>query len=167
MEVKDGDEEALKEDRWLRGLFIPPEMLEELGLEPGSEVEVVSEGGSIRVRSAESRPPDDLIEFAHSFDGYRHFGGLDAAIERTDAVRSRWEECGTLPGDVDDLRACLFCEYRRERFVEHDDVFSVWDRDGNLVHEADPDRVTPARRAQELYKRAVFDRIAQLLVERG
>ncbi|MCA1717742.1 MAG: AbrB/MazE/SpoVT family DNA-binding domain-containing protein [Actinobacteria bacterium] len=48
-------------------LFIPPEMLEELGLEPGSEVEVVSEGGSIRVRSAESRPPDDLIEFAHRF----------------------------------------------------------------------------------------------------
>jgi antitoxin component of MazEF toxin-antitoxin module len=48
-------------------LFIPPEMLEELGLEPGSEVEVVSEGSSIRVRSAESRPPDDLIEFAHRF----------------------------------------------------------------------------------------------------
>ena len=48
-------------------LFIPPEMLEELGLEPGSEVEVVSEDGSIRVRSAESRPPDDLIEFAHRF----------------------------------------------------------------------------------------------------
>ncbi len=48
-------------------LFIPPEMLEELGLEPGSEVEVVSEGGSIRVRSAESRPPNDLIEFAHRF----------------------------------------------------------------------------------------------------
>jgi putative addiction module antidote len=48
-------------------LFIPPEMLEELGLEPGSEVEVVSEGGSIRVRRAEPRPPDDLIEFAHRF----------------------------------------------------------------------------------------------------
>ena len=48
-------------------LFIPPEMLEELHLEPGSEVEVISEGGSIRVRSAESRPPDDLMEFAHRF----------------------------------------------------------------------------------------------------
>ena len=31
-------------------LFIPPEMLEELQLEPGAEVEVVSEGDSIRVR---------------------------------------------------------------------------------------------------------------------
>jgi antitoxin component of MazEF toxin-antitoxin module len=48
-------------------LIIPPEMLEELGLEPGSEVEVVSEGGSIRVRTAESRPSHDLIEFAHRF----------------------------------------------------------------------------------------------------
>jgi len=48
-------------------LFIPPEMLEELRLKPGSEVEVVSEGGSIRVRSAEPRPPDDLMEFAHRF----------------------------------------------------------------------------------------------------
>jgi putative addiction module antidote len=48
-------------------LFIPPEMLEELGVEPGSEVEVVSEGRSIRVRKAESRPPDDLIDFAHRF----------------------------------------------------------------------------------------------------
>ena len=38
-------------------LFIPPEILEELGLEPGSEVEVVSEGGGIRVRRSEPRPP--------------------------------------------------------------------------------------------------------------
>ena len=56
--------------------------------------------------------------------------------------------------------AC-FCEYRRERFVEHDDGFSVWDRDGALIHEADPNRVTPACAEQERYNRAVFDRIAQ------
>ena len=48
-------------------LFIPPEMLEELHLEPGAEVEVVSEGGSIRVRRAEAGPPEDLVEFAHRF----------------------------------------------------------------------------------------------------
>jgi len=48
-------------------LFIPPEMLEELRLEPGAEVEVVSEGGSIRVRRAEAGPPEDLVEFAHRF----------------------------------------------------------------------------------------------------
>ncbi len=48
-------------------LFIPPEMLEELQLESGAEVEVVSEGDSIRVRRAESGLPDGLIEFAHRF----------------------------------------------------------------------------------------------------
>ena len=48
-------------------LFIPPEMLEELQLEPGAEVEVSSEPGSIRVRRAESGPPEDLVEFAQRF----------------------------------------------------------------------------------------------------
>ncbi len=48
-------------------LFIPPEMLEELRLGPDAEVEVVSEGTSIRVRRVEQGPSDDLIEFAHRF----------------------------------------------------------------------------------------------------
>jgi antitoxin component of MazEF toxin-antitoxin module len=48
-------------------LFIPPEMLEELRLGPDTEVEVTSEGTSIRVRRVEQGPPDDLIEFAHRF----------------------------------------------------------------------------------------------------
>ncbi len=48
-------------------LFIPPEMLEELQLEPGTEVEIASEGDSIHVRRAEQGPPDDLVEFAHRF----------------------------------------------------------------------------------------------------
>ena len=48
-------------------LFIPPEMLEELRLGPDAEVEVLSEGASLRVQPAEQRPPDDLIEFAHRF----------------------------------------------------------------------------------------------------
>jgi len=48
-------------------LFIPPEMLEELRLGPGAEVEVSSEGSSIHIRRAEAGPPDDLIEFAHRF----------------------------------------------------------------------------------------------------
>ncbi len=48
-------------------LFISPKMLEELEVGPGSEVEVVSDGGSIRVRSAKPRPSDDLIEFAQRF----------------------------------------------------------------------------------------------------
>ncbi len=48
-------------------LFIPPEMLEELRLGPDAEVEVTSEGTSIRVRRVEQGPPDELIEFAHRF----------------------------------------------------------------------------------------------------
>ncbi len=48
-------------------LFIPPEMLEELRLGPDAEVEVTSEGMSIRVRRVEQSPPDDLIEFSHRF----------------------------------------------------------------------------------------------------
>lgn len=102
-----------------------------------------------------------VAEFAHTFDGYRHFG--DAYEERLTAIRRRWEQDGTLPDDIDDLRACLFLEHRRERFVELDDVFSVWDRDGNLIHEADPERVTPARREQERFKRALVGRIEVLL----
>ncbi len=48
-------------------LFIPPEMLEELQLKPGTEVEVTSEGSSIRIRRVQSGPPDDLVEFARRF----------------------------------------------------------------------------------------------------
>ncbi|HEX5850478.1 MAG TPA: hypothetical protein VFY59_14875 [Rubrobacter sp.] len=48
-------------------LFIPPEMLEELRLESGTEVVVTSEGGNINVRRAAEGPPDDLLEFAHRF----------------------------------------------------------------------------------------------------
>ena len=42
-------------------LFIPPEMLEELRLESGAEVEVTSDGDGIHVRRAAEGPPDDLI----------------------------------------------------------------------------------------------------------
>jgi antitoxin component of MazEF toxin-antitoxin module len=48
-------------------LFIPPEMLEELRLKPGVEVEVTSGGDSISVRRVEQGPHDDLVEFAHRF----------------------------------------------------------------------------------------------------
>ncbi len=48
-------------------LFIPPEMLEELRLESGAEVELTSDGGSIHVRSVAEGPPEELIEFAHRF----------------------------------------------------------------------------------------------------
>jgi antitoxin component of MazEF toxin-antitoxin module len=48
-------------------LFIPKEMLDDHRLGPDTEVEITSEGKSIRVRRVEQGPPDDLMEFAHRF----------------------------------------------------------------------------------------------------
>ncbi|MGI8538812.1 MAG: AbrB/MazE/SpoVT family DNA-binding domain-containing protein [Rubrobacteraceae bacterium] len=48
-------------------LFIPPEMLEELRLEPGAEVEMKSVDDSISIRRAEQGPPEELVEFAYRF----------------------------------------------------------------------------------------------------
>ena len=48
-------------------LFIPPEILEELQLEPGTEVELSSDRESLQVRRAIPGPPDDLVEFAYRF----------------------------------------------------------------------------------------------------
>ena len=48
-------------------LFIPPEMLEELRLEPGAEVEMKSGDDGISIRRAEQGPPEELVEFAYRF----------------------------------------------------------------------------------------------------
>lgn len=48
-------------------LFIPPEMLEELRLEPGAEVEMKSVDDGISIRRAEQGPPEELVEFAYRF----------------------------------------------------------------------------------------------------
>ena len=131
-------------------------------------LETMKEVPSDQLTVADLPDPEDrskLAEFAHTFDGYRHFA--DRYEERMSAVRQRWETDGTLPDDLDDLRACLFLEHRRERFVELDDVFSIWDPDGTLVHEADPERITPERAAQDRYRSAVVARIAARIDERG
>ncbi len=61
MEIK----QRLKKIGGSVALFIPPEMLEELQLKPGTEVEVTSEGSSIR--RVQPGPPDNLVEFARRF----------------------------------------------------------------------------------------------------
>ena len=118
----------------------------------------------------ESLRPEDvpihgqgLNAFAHRFDGYRHFGGSDAAVARTNSIRAQWADDGALPASVDDLRACLWVEARRERFVEFDDVVPVKAPDGTVVHEPDPSRETLGRRVQEHFKRALATRIVGLL----
>lgn len=62
----------------------------------------------------------DLNAFANRFDGYQHFRGSEAAMAENNAIRAQWSQTGVLPASIDDLRACLFVEARRERFVEFD-----------------------------------------------
>ncbi len=50
-------------------LPIPPEMLEELALEAGSEVKVVSGNGQIQVEPAVRRPSPEVAEFMRRFMG--------------------------------------------------------------------------------------------------
>lgn len=66
-EVKDDDQETAEKIGGCVALFIPLQMLAELRLEPGAEVEVSSQRESIRVRRAGSGPPEDLVEFAQRF----------------------------------------------------------------------------------------------------
>ncbi|MFE1596834.1 hypothetical protein [Nocardia sp. NPDC058705] len=55
------------------------------------------------------------IDFAHTCSGYGEFGGPEGLDESVRAIRSEWEEAGTLPDDVLMLRRCLFYEVRSHR----------------------------------------------------
>lgn len=104
---------------------------------------------------------DELIRFAMSFDGYEHFG--DRWGEILAARREEWEEAGTLPRDVDALRALLFLTFRQERFVELDDGVTFHDEDGNVSHAAQPELITDARREQERFKHALLAKLRELV----
>lgn len=65
-------------------------------------------------------PWEQIAEFAGTFDGYAHFG--ENRGERLSAVRERYLATGDLPSDLDDLRGCLFLEFRSDRFTWGDDV---------------------------------------------
>ncbi len=61
-------------------------------------------------------PDDDQltwIQFALTFDWYAEKGTHEACAAFADAVRDRWEQAGTLPVGLNDLRAALFFEQRR------------------------------------------------------
>jgi hypothetical protein len=70
-----------------------------------------------------------------------------------------------LPHDVDDLRACLFLEFRADRFTWGDDVMlSEPDADGVRHIVGNPDFASsPTQR----YRRAVLDRLRELLAQRS
>lgn len=46
---------------------IPPRMLEEMGVEAGEEVNLVSEAGRVVIRPAVKGPSADVVEFAWRF----------------------------------------------------------------------------------------------------
>lgn len=48
-------------------LTVPPEMLEEMGLEVGQEVLLSSRSSTVRVEPSASKPAPDAVEFAHRF----------------------------------------------------------------------------------------------------
>jgi ADP-ribosylglycohydrolase len=104
-------------------------------------------------------PWDRISEFAHTFNGYAHFG--ENWGERVSAVRDRYFETDALPDDIDDLRACLFCEFRMDRFTWGDDVtLSEPDDEGVRHIIGNPDfESSPTQR----YRRAVIARIRDLL----
>jgi hypothetical protein len=108
---------------------------------------------------------NDLARFAMTFDGYEHFG--DHWPEIYAARREEFDAAGTLPRDVDALRGLLFLAFRSERFTELDDSATITDVDGNVVHAAEPERITDARRDLERFKHALLARMRTLIEERG
>lgn len=103
----------------------------------------------------------DLARFAHTFDGYEHFGERWGAI--LTARHEEWLEAGTLPRDVDALRGLLFLTFRQERFVELDDAVTIRDADDRVVHAAQPDLITDARREHERFKHALLAKLRELV----
>jgi hypothetical protein len=108
---------------------------------------------------ATSAPWEQLAEFAEGFDGYSHFG--ENWEERVNAVRERYLAGGDLPDDLADLRGCLFCEFRMDRFVWGDDVvLSAPDADGVSHIVENPDFEGSAT---QKYRRAIVARIREIL----
>jgi hypothetical protein len=187
--------EVLDPEHWQTGPPLPTShlrVLDELGLErdegawgrtdsdedgsaivaaAGTILEVVRRAWGVEPEGAlrmEDVPTPDadwdrIAEFAHTFDGYAHFG--ERWGERYNAVRQRWSETGELPDDIDDLRACLFVEFRADRFTYGDEVMlGEPDAEGVRCIVANPDfESSPTQR----YRRAIIARLRQLLESRG
>lgn len=117
--------------------------------------------GVLRIQDvpAIDAPWGQIAEFAHTFDGYAHFG--EQWSERFNTARERFVETGDLPVDLDDLRACLFCEFRMDRFTWGDDVtLSEPDAEGIRHIGGNPDfEGSPTQQ----YRRAIIARVRALL----
>jgi hypothetical protein len=102
---------------------------------------------------------DEIAKYPHTSNGYEYFGDDWAAGFKV--VRERFFETDELPDEVDELRACLFCEFRMDRFNWGDDVtLSEPDESGTRTVIPNPDfEKSPTQR----YRRAVVARIRELV----
>ena len=77
-----------------------------------------------QVLTVDSVPASDapwfpiLCDFALSFDGYAAFGDSDRLGDLANAASERWHQKGELPDNLAELRACLFFEQRRQRWLD-------------------------------------------------
>lgn len=117
--------------------------------------------GALRIEDVPSpdAPWERISEFAHSFSGYAHFGKHWGA--RISAVRDRYVETGELPDAIDDLRACLFLEFRADRFTWGDDV-TLSDPVSEGVRHVVPNPDFESSPTQR-YRRAVIAKIRDVL----
>lgn len=101
---------------------------------------------------------EDINTFAHTFDGYGYFDGADDP--RRKEVGEQWLADGSLPDDLDLLRAILFVEFRIDRFTYGDDVIiSEPDEEGvmHVLNNPNFEETVTAR-----YRRALVAKIREL-----
>lgn len=102
---------------------------------------------------------EEIAQFSETFDGYKHFG--EAWGERVGAVRERYGSSRELPAALDDLRGCLFCEFRIDRFTWGEDVvLSEPNEQGVREILANPNFESSET---QRYRRAIVARIRELL----
>jgi hypothetical protein len=132
-------------------------------------------------------PDDDQfawIQFALTFDGYADKGNHEECAAFANSARHRWEQDGTLPVGLSDLRTALFFEQRRWRWSNEDpfnrEEWRYWAAlvnaigrvlSGNdesefleiipsILHASDPDSAEAPDMAEKVYH-ADQDRMAQ------
>ena len=58
--------------------------------------------------------------FAHSFNGYEHWGSFEKCGDVANSIRDEYKTTGELSTNLTDLRTCLFFEARRWRHYGYD-----------------------------------------------
>jgi len=58
---------------------------------------------------------DEIIKFAHTFDGYEHWGSFERCADVANSAAEMFEQGEPIPDDADVIRTCLFFEARRWR----------------------------------------------------